>query len=81
MTPDELKPMPKGTFIMIKTGTHSAKTRLRLFWQWGILRSLIQSRNSLSGELEYSIRDKFSSQKSAQANDVEQEILKQEKKQ
>ena len=32
-------------------------------------------------ELELAIRDKFSSQKSAQVNDAEQEILKKEKKQ
>ena len=36
MTPDELKSIPKGTFIVMKTGTHPVRTRLRLFLEWGI---------------------------------------------
>lgn len=36
MTPDELKAMPKGRFIVSKTGTHPMRTRLRLFLEWGI---------------------------------------------
>lgn len=36
MSPDELKSLPKGTFIVSKTGTHPMKTRLRLFLKWGI---------------------------------------------
>ena len=36
MTPDELKSIPKGSFIVMKTGTHPMKTRLRLFLEWGI---------------------------------------------
>ena len=36
MTPDELKSIPKGTFIVMKTGTRPMKTRLRLFREWGI---------------------------------------------
>lgn len=36
MSPDELKSLPKGTFIVSKTGTHPMKTRLRLFMKWGI---------------------------------------------
>ena len=36
MTPDELKSMPKGSFIVAKTGTHPMRTRLRLFREWGI---------------------------------------------
>lgn len=36
MTPDELKSIPKGHFIVMKTGTHPVKTRLRLFTEWGI---------------------------------------------
>ena len=31
MTPDELKSMPKGTFITMKTGMHPMKTTFRLF--------------------------------------------------
>ena len=36
MTPDELKSLPKGHFIVMKTGTHPMQTRLRLFLEWGI---------------------------------------------
>lgn len=36
MTPDELKSMPKGSFIVAKTGIHPMQVRLRLFLDWGI---------------------------------------------
>ena len=36
MTPDELKALPKGEFIVMKTGRHPMRTRLRLFLEWGI---------------------------------------------
>ena len=36
MTPDELKSIPKGSFVVIKTGTHPMQTKLRLFLDWGI---------------------------------------------
>ena len=36
MTPDELKSIPKGQFIVMKTGSHPMRTRLRLFLEWGI---------------------------------------------
>jgi len=36
MTPDELKSIPKGHFVVMKTGTHPMQTRLRLFLEWGI---------------------------------------------
>ena len=36
MTPDELKTLPKGEFVVMKTGTHPMRTRLRLFLEWGI---------------------------------------------
>ena len=35
-SPDELKSIPKGHFIVMKTGTHPMRTRLRLFLEWGI---------------------------------------------
>lgn len=35
-TPDELKSLPKGNFIVSKTGCHSMKTKLKLFLKWGI---------------------------------------------
>lgn len=36
MTPDELKSIPKGSFVVMKTGTHPMQTKLRLFLDWGI---------------------------------------------
>ena len=36
MTPDELKSVPKGEFVVMKTGAHPMRTRLRLFLDWGI---------------------------------------------
>ena len=36
MTPDELKSIPKGEFVVMKTGTHPMRTKLRLFIDWGI---------------------------------------------
>jgi type IV secretion system protein VirD4 len=36
MTPDELKSMPKGHFIVTKTGAYPMRTRLKLFLEWGI---------------------------------------------
>ena len=36
MTPDELKSLPKGTFIVMKTGFYPMKVRLKLFFEWGI---------------------------------------------
>ena len=36
MTPDELKSIPKGSFIVMKTGSHPMQTKLRLFLEWGI---------------------------------------------
>lgn len=36
MTPDELKSMPKGQFIVMKTGVHPMRVKLKLFYKWGI---------------------------------------------
>ena len=36
MTPDELKSIPKGEFVVMKTGPHPMRARLRLFLEWGI---------------------------------------------
>lgn len=36
MTPDELKSMPKGQFVVMKTGVHPMKVKLKLFFKWGI---------------------------------------------
>lgn len=36
MTADELKALPKGTFIVTKTGFNPIKVKLKLFFKWGI---------------------------------------------
>ena len=36
LSADELKSLPKGEFIVMKTGTHPMKTKLKLFFEWGI---------------------------------------------
>ena len=36
MTPDELKSMPKGEFVVMKTGFYPMKVKLKLFFNWGI---------------------------------------------
>lgn len=36
MTPDELKAMPKGQFIVMKTGFYPMIVKLKLFFKWGI---------------------------------------------
>ena len=37
MTPDELKSMPKGQFIVMKTGSNPMISKLKLFFKWGII--------------------------------------------
>ena len=36
MTADELKSLPRGEFIVMKTGVHPMKVKLKLFFDWGI---------------------------------------------
>ena len=36
MTSDELKAMPKGQFVVMKSGVHPMKVNLKLFYNWGI---------------------------------------------
>lgn len=37
MTADELRNLPKGMFIVMKTGFHPMKVRMKLFFKWGIV--------------------------------------------
>ena len=37
LTPDELKSLPKGTFVVMKTGSHPIQVKLKLFFKWGIV--------------------------------------------
>ena len=36
LSPDELKSLPKGEFVVMKTGTHPMHTKLQLYFKWGI---------------------------------------------
>ena len=36
LTADELKSLPKGNFVIMKTGVHPMQIKLRLFLDWGI---------------------------------------------
>ena len=36
MTPDELRNLPKGMFIVMKTGFHPIQVQMKLFFEWGI---------------------------------------------
>lgn len=65
MTVDELKSMPKGHFIVMKTGCHPMRTRLKLFFKWGI-----------QFEDAYSISDKSERKvQYADSREVEQNII------
>ena len=37
MTSDELKNLPKGDFVVMKTGVHPMRVHLKLFTKWGIV--------------------------------------------
>ena len=36
LSPDELKSLPKGEFVVMKTVTHPMRTKLQLYFKWGI---------------------------------------------
>ena len=36
LTADELKTLPKGRFVVMKTGYHPMQVNLKLFFKWGI---------------------------------------------
>ena len=66
MTPDELKSLPKGNFIVSKTGAHPMRTRLKLFLKWGI-----------TFEEPYEIAEKSASQVAyADKQELEEEIIR-----
>jgi len=68
MTPDELKSIPKGHFVVMKTGCHPMQTELKLFLDWGItfdeayeVQAREQAEIHYAGreELMYAIREKY----------------------
>lgn len=67
LTPDELKSLPKGTFVVMKTGFYPMKVRLKLFFKWGIV----------FPDQIYTVPDKGNRKVSYARQDVlEQEIVK-----
>ena len=66
MKVDELKSMPKGHFIVMKTDYHLMKTWLKLFFKWGC-----------SAEDAYSIEEKSERKvQYADSREVEAAVLK-----
>lgn len=66
MTPDELKSLPKGDFVVSKTGTHPMRTKLKLFLKWGI-----------TFEEAYTIAEKSARKVSyADKQELEEEIIR-----
>ncbi len=66
MKVDELKSMPKGHFIVMKTDYHPMKTWLKLFFKWGC-----------SAEDAYSIEEKSERKvQYADSREVEAAVLK-----
>ena len=68
MTVDELKSMPKGDFIVMKTGTYPMRVHLKLYFEWGIIfgepfihedRGARQPEYSSRVKLTAAITDKF----------------------
>ena len=54
MTPDELKIMPKDTFIVTRTGVKPMKTKLKLFFEWGIeLNKTYPMRKAVARKVHY----------------------------
>lgn len=68
MTADELKSMSNGSFVVMKTGSYPMRTRLKMFFEWGIRfdKPLTVKENALrrvnyasKAELEEAIRMKY----------------------
>ena len=54
MSADELKSMPKGSFVVMKTGHHPMRTKLKLFFRWGIrFEAPLQMEDRGSREVHY----------------------------
>ena len=60
MTADELKAIPKGTFVVMKTGKHPMQVKLRLFLDWGItFDEPYQIEERASRKIAYADRDEL----------------------
>lgn len=83
MTPDELKSIPKGEFVVMKTGTHPMRTKLQLFLKWGITfeepyvlpdQGKRQIFYASRQELEMSIAKAFASEQSIQTQKAAKQV-------
>ncbi len=60
MTPDELKAMPRGSFITMKTGMHPMKTKFQLFLKWGItFEEVYQLEEHTARKVEYASKEEL----------------------
>ena len=60
MTPDELKSLPKGTFVVMKTGFYPMKVKLKLFFKWGIkFEEKYEVRENGNREVQYANRSEL----------------------
>lgn len=83
LTPDELKTMPKGQFIVNKTGCHPMRVQLRLFFKWGITfdepyevpeKAARKVHYAYKEELELRIKEKYALTRSSKADEGDDEI-------
>ena len=80
MTPDELKALPFGSFIVSKTGKHPMQTKLDLFFKWGIvLDTPYEVERKSVREVKYADRDELieailSRMPQEEATEVEAEV-------
>ncbi len=60
LTPDELKSLPKGTFVVMKTGFYPMKVKLKLFFKWDInFEEKYQVTENGNRKVEYASRAKI----------------------
>ena len=89
MTPDELKSLPKGTFIVTKTGFFPMQVHLKLFFEWGIQFDkdpyvVPEQRNRAVAyadkkQLEKAIREKYPPSQEQIQREAEEEQLRAER--
>ncbi len=60
MNPDELKSMPKGQFIVMKTGSNPMLSKLKLYYKWGIsFENKYEVKDKGNGQVVYSDKDEL----------------------
>ena len=60
MTPDELKSLPKGNFIVMKTGCYPMRVKLKLFFKWGIeFENPYEMEEQGNREVQYACKDEL----------------------